>query len=285
MVFGTNRSRLAAAMKNASDPDVPPRPTFQESRASLAKYTYSGGIDNPYGNGLAAYEPNTVLFDDYEEAWDAKELSEEEEALKKAQTITLAGGTTIGGPGTEPLQADGLVGKFINAAMTALGKPYVWGGTSLGTGVDCSGLIFAAMRAAGIDVPRYRAIDWGKQGAGVTQAQARAGDLVYWDNPNTTTDHVGIYLGGGKVLQAPQSGDVVKVSQLWGNPQFRRVFSDNQFQRVSTPAGHSYWGYGSTGRTWSNTPIASYAPAIYNTPTATGTVRRTVGGMHGLQEF
>lgn len=134
------------------------------------------------------------------------------------------------------------VAGVIAAAKSALGRPYVWGGTNLSSGVDCSGLIFAAFRAAGVNMPRYRASDYGKLGAKVNGSDARAGDLVYWDQPGGT-DHVGIYLGGGKVIQAPQSGDVVKVSNVWDGAQYRRVFDDGAFGQMADQTGNPVLSY------------------------------------------
>jgi cell wall-associated NlpC family hydrolase len=130
----------------------------------------------------------------------------------------------------------GAVSMVLQAAKTMLGKPYIWGGTT-SRGVDCSGLIYYAFNAAGVKIPRLRAIDYGRMGTAVPASQARPGDIVYWDNPNTTTDHVGIYLGDGTVIQAPTTGDVVKVSRVWGNPTYRRIVDDGGFSRVATPSG------------------------------------------------
>ncbi len=124
----------------------------------------------------------------------------------------------------------------LSAAKGILGKPYIWGGTT-SRGVDCSGLIYYAFNAAGVKIPRLRAIDYGRMGTAVSASQARPGDIVYWDNPNTTTDHVGIYLGNGTVIQAPTSGDVVKISKVWGNPTYRRIINDPGFSAAATPAG------------------------------------------------
>lgn len=140
-------------------------------------------------------------------------------------------------------QANGVVGNIINQAKGLLGRPYIWGGTT-SRGVDCSGLIYYAFNAAGVKIPRLRAIDYGRMGTAVSAAQARPGDLVYWDNPNTTTDHVGIYLGNGQVIQAPTTGDVVKISQVWGNPTYRRIVNDGNFTTGPTPAGGTQQMYG-----------------------------------------
>jgi hypothetical protein len=140
-------------------------------------------------------------------------------------------------------QANGVAGSIINMAKGMLGKPYIWGGTT-SRGVDCSGLIYYAFNAAGVKIPRLRAIDYGRMGTAVSAAQARPGDIVYWDNPNTTTDHVGIYLGNGHVIQAPTSGDVVKISQVWGNPTYRRIVNDGNFTTGPTPSGGTQQMYG-----------------------------------------
>jgi soluble lytic murein transglycosylase-like protein len=129
----------------------------------------------------------------------------------------------------QPLMGEnGSAASVVAAARSLLGKPYVWGGTTA-AGVDCSGLLYYALNKAGIKTPRYRAVDWGKQGTAVAPQAARPGDIVYWDNPGTSTDHVGIYVGNGLVIQAPTSGDVVKVSKIWGAPVYRRILKDANF--------------------------------------------------------
>ncbi len=255
MVFGTNRSRLALAMQNADTPE--PQVTFQESPDDLS-HLRPQGISNPYGSSLSAYEPNTVLWDGgYREAYGAVQRSKAEEAAKAQTTSSVdfsqpggaaGGGATLG-------DATGKIGKAINAALDLANRrvPYVWGGSTR-NGVDCSGLIYYAFRAAGIPAQRVRAIDYGKMGQEVTAQDARPGDLVYWDNPNTSTDHIGIYLGNGKVVQAPTTCDVVKVSNVWQKPppKYRRLFDDGAFAQVATPEGGAYWSYGSQSQTWAN---------------------------------
>lgn len=153
---------------------------------------------------------------------------------------SVAGGAAAAAHPNGPLFAapagDSVAANVIAAAKTMLGKPYVWGGTT-SRGVDCSGLLYLAFNAAGVKMPRYRAVDYGRLGAAVEPGAARAGDVVFWDNPNTTTDHVGIYLGDGMVIQAPNSGDVVKISKVWGKPKFRRIVDDPHFGVQASPPG------------------------------------------------
>jgi hypothetical protein len=124
-----------------------------------------------------------------------------------------------------------------------LGKPYVWGGSS-SSGVDCSGLVYYALNQAGVKVPRLTAQGYSKMGQQVSKDQARAGDLVYWADGGAGEPHIGIYLGSGKVLQAPETGDVVKISNVWGNPIYKRLLNDSSFGTLSTPTGEGAVAYG-----------------------------------------
>ncbi len=103
-------------------------------------------------------------------------------------------------------------------AMSKLGTPYLWGGTGNG-GYDCSGLVQAAFASAGKSLPRVGGAQYNATQR-IDQSQAKPGDLVFWANG---TRHVGIYVGDGKVLHAPRTGDVVKVAPLYGQPTFGRV--------------------------------------------------------------
>ena len=117
----------------------------------------------------------------------------------------------------------------IDAAMAYLGTPYAWGGggtrgpgpgqaPDLGVvGFDCSGLTQYAYAEAGIPIPRNSRAQYSALPK-VSSSDLRAGDLVFWaTDPSdpSTIYHVAIHLGGGRVLQAPESGDVVKVSDMW----------------------------------------------------------------------
>lgn len=156
-------------------------------------------------------------------------------------------------PNTVPAPVGGATGggslsTAIDAAYGMIGKPYVWGGTS-SAGVDCSGLVYYAYRAAGYNMQRYRAIDYGHMGVPVAQDQGRPGDIVYFDNPGTDTDHVGIYLGGGKFIEAPQPGSHVQVSSLRGGAQLRRIVPEGAYTNLPTTADGRLTYTSPTGQT------------------------------------
>lgn len=111
----------------------------------------------------------------------------------------------------------GSAGKIVRAAKSLLGTPYVWGGTST-TGVDCSGLVQLAYKAAGISLPRvsYQQAGSGKR---VSIGDLKPGDLVAWDNStrNNGADHIAIYIGGGQIVEAPRPGTSVRVRKIGNN--------------------------------------------------------------------
>lgn len=104
----------------------------------------------------------------------------------------------------------------ITFAQAALGTPYVWGGESK-SGYDCSGLIYAAYRSAGIRNIGRTTYEQYRQGRAVGMNQLRPGDLVFTDYEGTgKPTHVVLYIGNGKVIAAPHTGDVVKIESLSG---------------------------------------------------------------------
>lgn len=100
--------------------------------------------------------------------------------------------------------------RIVTYAREQLGDPYVWGAEGP-NGFDCSGLVYAAYKAAGMPVTRTTAANLGKAGKEVAGglAAAQLGDVLYFDNPGTT-DHVAIYSGNGRMIEAPTQGVPVR---------------------------------------------------------------------------
>ncbi len=94
---------------------------------------------------------------------------------------------------------------IVSAAYSQLGVPYVWGGTTPGVGLDCSGLTQYCYRQAGISIPRNTESQYA-QGKKLSLSEVQPGDILY------RTGHVGIYIGGDRYIHAPHRGEVVKIA-------------------------------------------------------------------------
>jgi cell wall-associated NlpC family hydrolase len=101
----------------------------------------------------------------------------------------------------------------VRAAMRWLGVPYVFGGASP-SGFDCSGLVTYVYRQFGVELPHAATLQ-ANLGDPVPLDRLQPADLVFFGGP-TRYHHVGIYVGGGLFIEAPHTGDVVKVSVLAG---------------------------------------------------------------------
>ncbi|MEU3724481.1 C40 family peptidase [Streptomyces sp. NPDC031705] len=112
-------------------------------------------------------------------------------------------------------------GAALRYAAAQIGKPYVWGAEGPGS-FDCSGLTSRAWEHAGRSIPRTSQEQWA-QLTRVPLDQLRPGDLVVYF-PKAT--HVALYLGDGKVIQAPRPGATVKVSPIAANPLLGAVRPD-----------------------------------------------------------
>lgn len=96
-------------------------------------------------------------------------------------------------------------------ASKFLGTPYVWGGNNLSSGVDCSGLVQQVYKHFGISLPRVTYDQIG-EGAPVGMKGLRPGDLMFFDTASASgPDHVGIYIGNGKMIHAPRPGKSVEI--------------------------------------------------------------------------
>ncbi|MFI0354223.1 NlpC/P60 family protein [Actinomadura sp. 9N407] len=103
--------------------------------------------------------------------------------------------------------------RAIAFARAQLGKPYGWGAEGPGA-FDCSGLTYAAYRAAGITIPRVSGDQWNRT-PHIPRGREQPGDLVFFNSgPGTSTTnpgHVGLVIGRGKMIAAPHTGTVVQI--------------------------------------------------------------------------
>lgn len=142
------------------------------------------------------------------------------QAQAQAQASSGSSGSKSGGKGSNSsasVPSGGSAQGILNEAYKHLGATYVWGATGPDT-FDCSGFTSYVYRhAAGIEITRttYTQID---EGQPVSRDQLKPGDLVF-PNPG----HVGIYVGNGQMIHAPQTGDVVKVGPVYNFYAARRI--------------------------------------------------------------
>ena len=127
------------------------------------------------------------------------------DALPPDEVSLLQAGVTAPNVMTPP----GAVGTALRYAIAQLGKPYEWGGVGP-LSYDCSGLVQAAYRAAGIGLPRVAA-DQAQVGQAVSRADVRAGDLIYFYQP---VQHVALALDHNQAIQAATFGEPIKVTPI-----------------------------------------------------------------------
>ena len=151
-----------------------------------------------------------------------------------AAALDATTGTTSAVPGSGT--GDGQA--VVDDARKYLGLPYIWGGTDPTKGLDCSGLVQRVYQDLGYDLPRISA-DQARSGRPVAGlADARPGDILAWDNSsrNNGADHVAIYIGDGKMIEAARPGTNIRISDVYGNPIIRRILPDQPAAAAAAPA-------------------------------------------------
>lgn len=126
----------------------------------------------------------------------------------------------------EPTPEIHMYEQVASMAQQYLGTPYVWGGKTP-DGFDCSGFVQYVYNQLGFSLTRttYTQVD---EGSEIDKNNLRQGDLVFFKK-NGDIHHVGIYIGNGQFIHAPQTGEVVKISNLSDRTDYytaRRIVSD-----------------------------------------------------------
>jgi cell wall-associated NlpC family hydrolase len=102
--------------------------------------------------------------------------------------------------------------RAASIAQQYLGIPYLWGGANPKVGLDCSGLTMLVYGRLGIKLAHFTGLQW-QEGTHVGR-NVEPGDLVFFEPTVLGPGHVGIYMGGGRFIEAPHTGDVVKIASL-----------------------------------------------------------------------
>jgi peptidoglycan DL-endopeptidase CwlO len=154
-----------------------------------------------------------------------------------AAAAGLSGTSAASATGAAASSGSGLESQVVSAAQRYLGVPYAWGGTDPSVGLDCSGLVQRVFGDVGIDLPRTSSQQATAGTAVANLAEARPGDLVFFDHSPSRPgiDHVGIYVGNGKMIAAPQEGQAVQVQDVGSPSVIRRVLP----QTAAAPAAAS----------------------------------------------
>jgi len=160
-----------------------------------------------------------------------------------ATAAAVAGLASTGATSASTTGATASESAVVSEAQKYIGTPYVWGGTDPSKGLDCSGFTQLVYGNLGVDLPRTASQQATAGSPVASVAEARPGDLVFFDysSQRAGVDHVGIYIGGGKMIAAPQEGESVKVQDV-GNPTLIRRMLPEQTVASSTTGGGSLAG-------------------------------------------
>jgi hypothetical protein len=183
--FQFEPATFAAYATVGPDGAVPPSPYDPVDAAySAARLLCADGAGSPAGLAQAVWDYN--------------------HAARYVDTVLVLAQALGADAGLGATAADALA-----FAATQLGVPYVWGGTGP-AGYDCSGLVQAAYRAAGVALPRVAQDQFDAGPAVADGAAVLPGDLLFFGGGPGDVEHVGLYVGAGQMIDAPHTGTVVR---------------------------------------------------------------------------
>lgn len=140
---------------------------------------------------------------DGESAYVAAEYVTVEEKLDTAITMS----ELLYGAGVSDVRV-----SLVEYAKQFLGNPYVWGGTSLTKGADCSGFVLSVFKNFGVTLPHSSRAQ-ANSGTKISASELQPGDLVFYSNSSGTINHVAIYIGGGQVIHASNPKTGIRISK------------------------------------------------------------------------
>lgn len=155
----------------------------------------------------------TVLGSEY--GWIYVADDDDNRGYIKASELTFKDGTKPDNSYLFPSKARDIV----EYSKKFIGTPYVWGGTDLRRGVDCSGLIYMCYKAYGINLNRTSRGMYANNGYPVDKSELKEGDLIFFNTMGNGVSHVGMYIGDNKYIEAADNG--VTISNLYSNYAMR----------------------------------------------------------------
>ena len=222
--FKAAQAEVAASAKAAA----------QAASAAQAQVNAMGAqLDALLAKQAAAQNAATKLAQQRQQGL-AQQQAEEQAAQRAAEASqssnsgsgssgSNSGGSGSGGSGPAqgtgvgvPPYASSIAAQALTFALAQLGKPYLWGGTGPDS-FDCSGLTMRAYESAGVDLPHFAAFQY-QASHPLTYSELQPGDLLFWatdPKDSNTIYHEAIYLGAGRMVQAPKTGWDVMISNMW----------------------------------------------------------------------
>ena len=177
-------------------------------------YLYGIGVINGVGDNLFNPRGNTSK----EEAIVLAKRMHDRVLASKGNLIVSRSGTSR--------RESVMKSKLEKLIPEEMGKPYQWGGTGPDS-YDCSGLVYSLYSKIGISLPRVARAQ-AKVGVYVSKEDLTYGDLVFFARDGANVSHVGIYVGNGEFVHAPQTGDVVKKTTIMSGYYERTYYTSRR---------------------------------------------------------
>lgn len=137
------------------------------------------------------------------EGYVSSEYAHVEENLKTAVTLS----ELLYGMGVSDVRVE-----LCEYAKQFVGNPYVWGGTSLTNGADCSGFVLSVYKKFGVSLPHYSGSQ-ATSGTKISYSEIQPGDLIFYADSSGTINHVAIYIGNDQVVHASSPKSGIKISK------------------------------------------------------------------------
>ena len=209
-----NRLNSAVAkLTNSQDTLASQQSKLQSQEASAAAATASAAAAMSQAKSLQAQQNATLAQAQGQVATILKQNQQAAAAAQATQAKAAASSPPPAATHNYPVPPPSAGGAgAVAAAMSQIGVPYVWAASSPGVGFDCSGLTSWAWGQAGVGLPHYSGAQMAMSTPVPGLANAQPGDLIFYGPGGS--EHVAMYVGGGSMIEAPQTGSFVHVTPV-----------------------------------------------------------------------